>query len=146
MMGQHARSEALFFNRSRTNPKLMCFSGGLHTNARLPLSPIRFCPAAALPPCLLRTSYHGLPLLQNVSSRNWGNVMAILNGDFLLASASEIAAELGAKEARILGTTFRHLCTGQMASSTFCPYLSSSPSIPRAKSSNASALSPIRQA
>jgi heptaprenyl diphosphate synthase len=44
----------------------------------------------------------------------WGNVMAILNGDFLLASASEIAAELGAKEARILGTTFRRLCTGQM--------------------------------
>jgi geranylgeranyl pyrophosphate synthase len=44
----------------------------------------------------------------------WGNVTAILSGDFLLASAVEIAARLGAPEAAIIAATFRRLCTGQM--------------------------------
>jgi heptaprenyl diphosphate synthase len=44
----------------------------------------------------------------------WGNAMAVLTGDFLLASAAEIAARLGAREAGIIAATFRGLCTGQM--------------------------------
>lgn len=44
----------------------------------------------------------------------WGNTVAILAGDFLLASASELAASLGAREASIIAQTFRNLCTGQM--------------------------------
>ena len=37
---------------------------------RLPLRPIWLCPAAALLPCLLRTSYHSLPQLQKGPRRN----------------------------------------------------------------------------
>jgi heptaprenyl diphosphate synthase len=44
----------------------------------------------------------------------WGNAMAVLTGDFLLASAAEIAARLGACEAGMIAATFRGLCTGQM--------------------------------
>ncbi|HEX2715945.1 MAG TPA: polyprenyl synthetase family protein, partial [Candidatus Acidoferrales bacterium] len=44
----------------------------------------------------------------------WGNALAVLTGDFLLASAAEIAARLGAHEAEIIAATFRELSTGQM--------------------------------
>ncbi|MEY4129794.1 MAG: hypothetical protein RIS81_1543 [Actinomycetota bacterium] len=44
----------------------------------------------------------------------WGNLQAILAGDFLLAKASEIAAALGTEVATLLAQTIGHLCEGQI--------------------------------
>ena len=44
----------------------------------------------------------------------WGNLKAILAGDFLLAKASEIAASLGTEVAGLLAATISELCEGQM--------------------------------
>ena len=44
----------------------------------------------------------------------WGNLQAILAGDFLLAKASEIAASLGTEVAALLARTIGHLCAGQI--------------------------------
>lgn len=44
----------------------------------------------------------------------WGNLQAILAGDFLLARASEIAAALGAEVAGLLGYTITRLCEGEI--------------------------------
>ena len=54
---------------------------------------------------------------RQVSSVNarWGNLRAILAGDFLLAKASEIAASLGTEVAGLLATTIGELCKGQVA-------------------------------
>lgn len=45
----------------------------------------------------------------------WGNLQAIVAGDFLLARASEIAADLGSRPAKILARTIGRLCEGQIA-------------------------------
>jgi heptaprenyl diphosphate synthase len=44
----------------------------------------------------------------------WGNLQAILAGDFLLARASEIAASLGNEVAGLLARTIGWLCEGQI--------------------------------
>ena len=44
----------------------------------------------------------------------WGNLQAILAGDFLLARASEIAASLGNEVAGLLARTIARLCEGQI--------------------------------
>jgi heptaprenyl diphosphate synthase len=44
----------------------------------------------------------------------WGNLVAILAGDFLLAKASEIAASLGTEVAGLLAATIGRLCEGQV--------------------------------
>ena len=44
----------------------------------------------------------------------FGNVVAILAGDFLLAKASEIAASLGTEVAALLARTIGELCKGQV--------------------------------
>jgi heptaprenyl diphosphate synthase len=44
----------------------------------------------------------------------WGNLQAILAGDFLLARASEIAAMLGTEVAGLLAHTIGRLCEGQI--------------------------------
>ncbi len=44
----------------------------------------------------------------------WGNLRAILSGDYLLAKASEIAAELGVEVAGLLASTIGELCRGQV--------------------------------
>ncbi|HEX2274843.1 MAG TPA: polyprenyl synthetase family protein [Acidimicrobiales bacterium] len=53
---------------------------------------------------------------RNVESVNarWGNLVAILAGDFLLARASEIAASLGTEVAGLLAATIGRLCEGQV--------------------------------
>ena len=53
---------------------------------------------------------------RNVDSVNarWGNLVAILAGDFLLARASEIAASLGTEVAGLLAATIGQLCEGQV--------------------------------
>jgi len=44
----------------------------------------------------------------------WGNLQAILAGDFLLSRASEIAASLGTEIAALLAQTIGQLCYGQI--------------------------------
>lgn len=44
----------------------------------------------------------------------WGNLVAILAGDFLLARASEIAASLGTEVAALLARTIGRLCEGEV--------------------------------
>lgn len=44
----------------------------------------------------------------------WGNLRAILAGDYLLGRASEIAASLGSEVAGLLATTITRLCEGQI--------------------------------
>lgn len=53
---------------------------------------------------------------RGVESANvrWGNLRAILAGDFLLAKASEIAASLGTEVAGLLAATIGSLCEGQV--------------------------------
>jgi heptaprenyl diphosphate synthase len=45
----------------------------------------------------------------------WGNLRAILAGDFLLARSSEIAASLGSDIAALLANTIARLCEGELA-------------------------------
>ena len=51
--------------------------------------------------------------VESVNAR-WGNLRAILAGDFLLAKASEIAASLGVEVAGLLAATIGRLCEGQV--------------------------------
>jgi heptaprenyl diphosphate synthase len=51
--------------------------------------------------------------VESVNAR-WGNLQAILAGDFLLARASEIAASLGNEVAGLLANTIGRLCEGQV--------------------------------
>ena len=53
---------------------------------------------------------------RNVESVNarWGNLKAILAGDFLLGRASEISARLGVEIAGLLASTISQLCDGQV--------------------------------
>ena len=51
--------------------------------------------------------------VESVNAR-WGNLMAILAGDFLLAKASEIAASLGTEVAALLARTISRLCEGEV--------------------------------
>lgn len=54
---------------------------------------------------------------RGVESANskWGNLVAILAGDFLLARASEIAASLGTEVAGLLAHTIGRLCEGEVS-------------------------------
>ncbi|MGI8492177.1 MAG: polyprenyl synthetase family protein [Acidimicrobiales bacterium] len=58
---------------------------------------------------------------RGVSSVNarWGNLVAILVGDFLLAKASEIAASLGTEVAALLARTIGQLCRGEVSQMEF---------------------------
>ncbi len=51
--------------------------------------------------------------VDSVNAR-WGNLRAILAGDYLLAKASEIAAQLGTEVAGLLAATIGKLCEGQV--------------------------------
>jgi heptaprenyl diphosphate synthase len=51
--------------------------------------------------------------VESVNAR-WGNLRAILTGDFLLARASEIAASLGTEVAALLAATITRLCEGEV--------------------------------
>src|SRR3982751_3470797 len=51
--------------------------------------------------------------VESVNAR-FGNLRAILSGDYLLAKASEIAASLGTEVAGLLAATIGRLCEGQV--------------------------------
>ncbi|HVE93536.1 MAG TPA: polyprenyl synthetase family protein [Acidimicrobiales bacterium] len=59
----------------------------------------------------------GADVRRGVESVNhrWGNLVAILAGDFLLARASGIAASLGTEVAGLLAATIGRLCEGQVS-------------------------------
>ena len=48
------------------------------------------------------------------ANARWGNLRAILSGDFLLAKASELAASLGTEVAELLASTIGRLCEGEV--------------------------------
>jgi len=48
------------------------------------------------------------------ANQRWGNVVAILTGDFLLAQSSIIAADLGTEVSALLGQTIAELADGQI--------------------------------
>jgi geranylgeranyl pyrophosphate synthase len=52
--------------------------------------------------------------VESVNSR-FGNLMAIVGGDYLLARSAEIAAGLGTEVAGLLATTLGQLCQGQIS-------------------------------
>jgi heptaprenyl diphosphate synthase len=52
--------------------------------------------------------------VESVNAR-WGNLRAIISGDFLLARASEIGASLGTEIAGLLASTISQLCEGEVA-------------------------------
>ncbi len=52
--------------------------------------------------------------VESVNSR-FGNLVAIVAGDYLLARSAAIAAGLGTEIAALLATTLGHLCQGQVA-------------------------------
>jgi heptaprenyl diphosphate synthase len=52
--------------------------------------------------------------VESVNAR-WGNLRAIISGDFLLARASEIGASLGTEVAAMLASTISRLCEGEVA-------------------------------
>jgi heptaprenyl diphosphate synthase len=52
--------------------------------------------------------------VESVNAR-WGNLVAIVAGDFLLARSAEIAASLGTEIAGLLAATLARLCHGQVA-------------------------------
>jgi heptaprenyl diphosphate synthase len=69
----------------------------------------------------LATLYHDdvmdeAPLRRGAASANdrYGNIVAILTGDFLFARASDILADLGPEAVRIQARTFERLVTGQI--------------------------------
>lgn len=45
----------------------------------------------------------------------WGNIVAVVAGDFLLARAASIAASLGTEVAGLLAATLSRMCEGQVA-------------------------------
>jgi heptaprenyl diphosphate synthase len=51
--------------------------------------------------------------VESVNAR-WGNLRAVLAGDFLLARASELAASLGTEVAELLAATIGRLCEGEV--------------------------------
>jgi len=52
----------------------------------------------------------GVPSANN----KWGNLVAILAGDFLLGKASEVATDLGAEVSAVLARTLVKMCEGQV--------------------------------
>ncbi len=70
----------------------------------------------------LASLYHDDVMDEAVRRRNvvtvngrWGNLLAVVVGDFLLARSAEIAASLGTEIAATLATTLARLCQGQIA-------------------------------
>ena len=70
----------------------------------------------------LASLYHDDVMDEAVKRRNvvsvngrWGNLLAVVVGDFLLARSAEIAASLGTEIAATIATTLARLCQGQIA-------------------------------
>jgi heptaprenyl diphosphate synthase len=106
----------------RIRPALTLSAGYLAGGADKPVADDVVMGAVAVELVHLGSLYHddvideaetrrGVP---SVNAR-WSNIMAILGGDFLLARASGIAAELGQEVAALLAATIGELCRGQVS-------------------------------
>lgn len=91
-----------------------------HTSAR-PADPAVLMGGVAVELVHLGSLYHDDVIDEATTRRSvqaanqrWGNVVAILTGDFLLAQSSIIAADLGTDVARLLGVTIAELADGQI--------------------------------
>jgi heptaprenyl diphosphate synthase len=104
----------------RIRPLLTLASAHAGRHVRGPVSDRVITAAATVELLHLGTLYHDDVMDQaetrqgapSVNTR-WSNSIAVLAGDFLLASASEAAASLGAEEARLVSTTLAATCKGQ---------------------------------
>ncbi len=98
---------------------LLCVASGMAGGADATHDVIRGACAVEL--VHLGSLYHDdvideAPTRRTVESVNarWGNLMAIVAGDFLLARASGIAASLGTEVAGLLAATIGRLCEGEV--------------------------------
>ncbi|MDA8400448.1 MAG: polyprenyl synthetase family protein [Actinomycetota bacterium] len=103
----------------RLRPALLVASA---THGAAPASDDTLMGAVAVELVHLASLYHDdvmdeAVLRRNVESVNsrWGNLIAIVAGDFLLARSAEIAATLGAEVAGLLAATLGQLCQGQIS-------------------------------
>jgi heptaprenyl diphosphate synthase len=104
----------------RIRPLLTLASAHAGRHVRGPVSDRVITAAATVELLHLGTLYHDDVMDQAETRRGapsvntrWSNSIAVLAGDFLLASASEAAASLGAEEARLVSTTLATTCKGQ---------------------------------
>ena len=114
----------------RVRPAFAVTSAATATARMAPASPDVVLGAVSVELVHLGSLYHD-DVIDDASTRRtvdtvnarWGNLKAILAGDYLLARASEIAAALGTEVAGLLAATIARLCEGQMLElqSTFDP-------------------------
>ena len=105
----------------RVRPGFTIASSGVHSPEAIPASKDVLLGGVAVELVHLGSLYHDdvmdeAEMRRTVPSVNaiWGNLTAILAGDFLLARASEIAASLGTEVAGLLAKTIGELCEGQI--------------------------------
>jgi heptaprenyl diphosphate synthase len=98
-----------------------CLALAAATAGRRPPTPDDLQGAVAVELVHLASLYHDdvmdeALVRRNVDSVNarWGNLVAIVAGDFLLARSAEIAASLGTEIAGLLANTLGRLCQGQV--------------------------------
>ena len=105
----------------RVRPGFTIASSGIETPTALAASSDVLMGGVAVELVHLGSLYHDdvmdeAEMRRTVPSVNaiWGNLTAILAGDFLLARASGIAASLGTEVAELLAATIGELCEGQI--------------------------------
>jgi heptaprenyl diphosphate synthase len=105
----------------RVRPAFAVTSAATRTEAMAPAPPEVVSGAVSVELVHLGSLYHDDVMddattrrtVESVNAR-WGNLKAILAGDYLLARASEIAASLGTEIAGLLAATIARLCEGQV--------------------------------
>ena len=105
----------------RVRPGFTIAAGGTRHTAAVPAAEEVIMGGVAVELVHIGSLYHDdvmdeAEMRRNAPSVNarWGNLKAILAGDFLLARASEIAADLGTEVAGLLASTIGQLCEGQI--------------------------------
>jgi len=105
----------------RIRPLFAVAAAAANTTGEVPVSDDAVLGGVAVELVHLGSLYHDdvideAPTRRTVESVNarWGNLTAILAGDFLLAKASEIAASLGTEVAGLLAATIGRLCEGEV--------------------------------
>lgn len=107
----------------RFRPLLVCLAGHLPQASRDGVPFDALADAGVIVELVhLATLYHDdviddAPARRGITSAHlrWTNTLAILTGDFLMARASELSAELGVEVTRIISQTLARLCEGQIA-------------------------------
>jgi heptaprenyl diphosphate synthase len=119
-------SHLILAGGKRVRPGFAIAAAGTATATATPASHRVVMGAAAVELVHLGSLYHDDVMdealvrrtVPSVNAR-WGNLRAILAGDFLLARASEIAAALGTEVAGLLAATIGQLCEGEVRQLSF---------------------------